>query len=218
LYRSIKAYAPILKGRLLDFGCGSKPYKDLFINATEYLGVDVENPGHDHTKEDIDLYFNGRNLPLPDYSFDAVFCSEVLEHVPDLQGSIFEIKRVLKPNGLLLLTVPFFWMEHEKPHDYRRFTIDGIVKTLETNNFEIIHAEKVSHFTEALFQMWSMYIYSFFANQNKYLRMIFSLLFISPVTFSGLIISLILPRIKTLYLGTCVFARNKNEYPLEQKK
>lgn len=205
----IQKLAPQLNGKLLDFGCGLKPYEKLFVNATQYLGLDVENPGHDHSKENIDIYYDGFTVPIKDNSFDAVFCSEVLEHVPDLNQSVSEIERILKPKGTLLLTVPFFWMEHEKPHDYRRFSIGGISKLLEDNNFEIIHAETVSHYVEAMFQMWAMYIYSFFAMQNKYLRMILSIFLISPVTITGIIISFLLPRNKNLYLGSCVLAKKR---------
>lgn len=207
MYKTIKDYASKLNGRVLDFGCGSKPYKDLFINATEYFGVDVENPGHDHTKEDIDLYYNGNNLPLPDESFDSVFCSEVLEHVPDLRESISEIKRVLKPNGCLLITVPFFWMEHEKPHDYRRFTRDGIVEFLKSVDFEVIESKKMAHFTTALFQMWSMYIYSFYDQKNKYFRMLLTAIFIAPVNIVGSFLSVLMPKRDGLYLGSIVLCR-----------
>ena len=40
LYKKIKQYAPELQGKLMDFGCGSKPYQSLFTNAAEYIGVD----------------------------------------------------------------------------------------------------------------------------------------------------------------------------------
>ena len=207
LYQSIGALAPKLTGRLLDFGCGLKPYKDLFINAEVYFGVDVENPGHDHSKEDIDLYYDGNTLPLAEHSFDSVFCSEVLEHVPDLDQSISEISRVLKPNGQLLVTVPFFWMEHEMPHDYRRFTKGGIEEVLKIAGFEMIESCSVAHFTTSIFQMWSMYIYSFYQNQNKYLRMLLTAIFISPVNIVGSILAFILPKQKGLYLGSVILCR-----------
>jgi len=46
----IKKEAINLKGKILDFGCGAKPYKSLFINAVEYIGLDIENEGHSHEK------------------------------------------------------------------------------------------------------------------------------------------------------------------------
>ena len=51
IWESIKNDAPFLKGKLLDFGCGSKSYKELF-QVTEYIGLDVEQSGHSHENED----------------------------------------------------------------------------------------------------------------------------------------------------------------------
>lgn len=48
-------------------------------------------------------------LPFPDASFDAIICSETLEHIPDDRGAVAEIHRVLRPGGLLFLTVPNYW-------------------------------------------------------------------------------------------------------------
>ena len=53
----------------MDFGCGSKPYKSLF-NVEEYLGVDYYNEGHPHENEQIDVFYDGKNLPFPDNYFD----------------------------------------------------------------------------------------------------------------------------------------------------
>ena len=54
LYRNIASLAPRLSGDILDFGCGSKPYESLFVNASSYVGVDVQVSGHDHTDSRID--------------------------------------------------------------------------------------------------------------------------------------------------------------------
>jgi hypothetical protein len=48
LLNSIKKYSREIKGRTLDFGCGSKPYQDIFVNSTEYIGVDIKSSGHNH--------------------------------------------------------------------------------------------------------------------------------------------------------------------------
>ena len=76
LYKNIKRLAAQLKGKLLDFGCGRKPYETLF-SVDEYVGIDIEKSGHDHTKSKVDVYYDGKHIPLPDASFDSLFCSEV---------------------------------------------------------------------------------------------------------------------------------------------
>src|SRR5580765_2106924 len=74
LLKNISGNAPELKGVLMDFGCGSKPYRSLF-NVEKYIGVDFENPGHPHLNEQIDVFYNGRQLPFENEHFDSVFSS-----------------------------------------------------------------------------------------------------------------------------------------------
>ena len=89
LYTNILKFAPNFKGKLLDFGCGAKPYKDLFVNVEEYIGVDYNSEGHSHQDEAIDFYYDGEVLPFEDNSFDSIFTSEVFEHV-------FRLHQILK--------------------------------------------------------------------------------------------------------------------------
>ena len=115
LYKGIRENAPFLSGKLLDFGCGKKPYKDLF-NVDEYIGLDIEVSGHSHKNEVIDVYYNGKEIPFEKNHFDSIFSSEVFEHVFNIDKVLKEINRVCKPNGHLLITVPFVWDEHEIPY------------------------------------------------------------------------------------------------------
>src|SRR5664279_5446595 len=77
LYKSIRKYTDVLSGNLLDFGCGRKPYENLF-SVNSYTGVDLEGTGHDHRFSRVDVYYDGKTLPFSDNQFDALFCSEVL--------------------------------------------------------------------------------------------------------------------------------------------
>src|SRR5687768_12801984 len=97
LFSHIKAMAPSLSGRLLDFGCGRKPYEHLF-SVKEYIGIDMEQTGHEHTHSKVDVYYDGKHIPFADESFDSVFCSEVFEHIFNLDEVIEEIGRILKKN------------------------------------------------------------------------------------------------------------------------
>jgi SAM-dependent methyltransferase len=209
LYNAIFQSAHLLKGRILDLGCGSKPYEQLFKNATEYIGIDIENPGHDHSKEDVDIYYDGKTIPVESDSVDGVFFSEVLEHVSNPDEIIQEFSRVLKDGGHLLLTMPFAWDEHEVPNDYQRYSSFGIKLFLEKNNFEIIKYEKTGHFTEVIAQFAIHYLRHILYTKNKYLNLLINLIFIAPFTLCGLILSFILPRIKTLYFNNIVVAKKK---------
>ncbi|MDR1793562.1 MAG: class I SAM-dependent methyltransferase [Bacteroidales bacterium] len=94
-------------GRMLDFGCGHKPYRSFFPNVSEYIGVDFENEGHSHSKEKIDVSYDGKTLPFPDAYFDCAICTEVLEHVPDIDGTLDLLNHACKDKALIIFTVPF---------------------------------------------------------------------------------------------------------------
>ncbi len=126
----LSALAPKLKGKLLDFGCGSKPYRAIF-SVDEYIGLDFENPGHPHLNEQIDVFYNGKNIPFQDGHFDAIFSSEVFEHIFNLEDILGELNRVLKKGGLMLITCPFSICEHEVPNDFARYSSYSIKYLLE---------------------------------------------------------------------------------------
>lgn len=108
--------------KILDVGCGIKPYRDLFSTAASYIGIDIQESGHRDSDKMPDKFYDGTNIPFAEDSFDCVICTEVLEHVPDPQRLLKEIARVLKSDGTVFLTMPFVWAEHESPFDFQRFT------------------------------------------------------------------------------------------------
>ena len=114
---------PLLQGDLLDVGCGEMPFRGMLPGGIRYTGIDVQQAGdfgmHDHDEIKI---FDGRSIPFPDEHFDVVLCTEVLEHAEDPEALIAEMRRVLRPGGALLATVPFAARVHYAPHDYHRFT------------------------------------------------------------------------------------------------
>lgn len=206
LVNGIRRNSNRLNGKLLDFGCGSKPYKNLF-NAVSYIGVDVINRGHPHEKEPIDVYYDGKGLPFKDEVFDSVFSSEVFEHIFNLEDVLYELKRVLKKDGLALFTVPFVWDEHEVPYDFGRYSSFGIKYLLEKNGFQIINLEKSTKFLETVFQLWNLYLYYKLYTKNKYLNILINILFIAPFTILGILISGVLPNNKSLYHNNIVLAK-----------
>jgi ubiquinone/menaquinone biosynthesis C-methylase UbiE len=66
----------------------------------------------------IDLVSDITAIPAPDASFDAILCSEVLEHVPEPTHALDEFKRLLKPGGVLIITAPFCSLVHMAPYHY----------------------------------------------------------------------------------------------------
>lgn len=204
LFIAIKNEAPGLKGRLLDFGCGRKPYRDLF-NVDEYIGVDMSSTGHDHSNSMADVYYDGRSLPFGNDSFDSVFSSEVLEHVFNPDEILPEINRVLKPGGKILLTVPFCWNEHEVPYDYARYSSFGISHLLQEHGFKIIHAKKTGNFARVNFQLWALYFFELFKG-SKRTGYILSMLFIIPINIVGMVLLPLLPNNRSMYFNNVIIA------------
>ena len=120
LWKRVSSIAPRLEGKVLDFGCGSKPYESLFTLCNEYVGVDLEFTGHDHAESKVDVFWDGKTLPFDENYFDACVSFEVFEHIFEPDAVLAELSRVLKPGGSLLITTPFVYGEHEVPFDFAR--------------------------------------------------------------------------------------------------
>lgn len=208
LYSTIKNYSKNLKGVLLDFGCGNKPYKSLF-QVDKYIGLDIEKSGHDHCDEEIDIFYDGIKIPFENDFFDSIFSSEVLEHLFNPEEIIKELSRVLKKGGFLLITCPFVWDEHEVPFDSTRYTSYGLKNLIEKNGFNILYFEKTTNYIEAIFQMLAAYVNQHVLPKNKYFNFLFNIIFVPPIIISGIILSRILPKNKNFYSNNVVLATKK---------
>jgi SAM-dependent methyltransferase len=208
LYKFIKEYATELNGRILDVGCGRKPYQHLFKNCQEYIGMDIENPGHDHSNENIDVYYDGNIFPFPDESFDSVLTNQVFEHVFNPEVFISEIHRVLKPGGKLLLTVPFMWDEHEQPYDFGRYSSFGLKSILEKEGFTIVSFKKSTTGFAAIAQLTMGYLFKLFYSKNTILNGM-GLIIMFPLTLILFLFSFITPASNDIYLDNIVLAYKK---------
>ncbi len=140
----VKNFATSLpqNSRLLDIGCGTKPYYSLFDITIQYIGIEAFISGRPDTNKTSDLFFDGIHIPLEDNSIDAILCTQVLEHASHSTNLIQEIYRVMKPGATGLITVPFIWGEHETPFDFRRFTSFGIQKLISEHQLKIVGYSK----------------------------------------------------------------------------
>lgn len=111
---------------ILDLGCGSRPYRDLYQNSFSF----VVSGDYELRDSDISIVLDAAKLPFEDDSFDVILFCEVIEHVADAESTFSEISRVLKPGGKLLIAWPFNYMLHEVPNDYRRYTEFGMAQEL----------------------------------------------------------------------------------------
>jgi SAM-dependent methyltransferase len=133
LLRDIDAEHGRLRGRLLDIGCGQKPYAPWLTEAVEYIGVDI------HAQMDgPDVCGLAWQLPFADASMDAALCTQVLEHVQAPAAVLREVARVLRPGGFLVLSAPQAWRLHEEPYDFFRFTHYGLAHLLAEAGLEVV--------------------------------------------------------------------------------
>lgn len=118
---------------VLDYGCGAKPYRQLFPEECEYIGVDT------CINEHADFVIKpGESIPLPDGMFDCVISTQVVYLIPDYLEYLFEIKRLLKPEGRLFISSHGTWTHHAASGgDYYRFTKDGLGYILDKSGFVV---------------------------------------------------------------------------------
>jgi len=207
LYKSISNIAPIISGDILDFGCGSRPYESLFQNAKSYIGVDIEVSGHNHKDSKVDYFYDGKHLPFKDKSFDAVVSFEVFEHVFNIEEVLTEICRVLRPNGKLLLSIPFAWDEHEIPYDYARYTSYGITHILNKNGFEVAELIKTTTYLLAVFQMLIAYLTQYVLPKGRVSGRLAQLIVIFPLNFSAKLLDILLPKRYEYFCNIVVVAK-----------
>jgi len=159
--RQLKQYAlEYLSDRIIDVGCGTKPYKNLLAPyVTEHIGVDHQETLHE--KSDIDRFGTAYNLPAEDEEFDCALCTAVLEHLEEPELALKECWRVLKRGGVAIYSVPFIWHLHEEPRDFFRFSKYGLKYLFEKVGFEIIEIKALSGFWVTFGQLFVYNLYRF---------------------------------------------------------
>lgn len=132
-------------GRLIDIGCGTKQYERLLAPyVTEHVGVDHALGTHGLTK--VDIVSSAYDIPVADASFDTALMTEVLEHLDEPLAALVECARILRPDGMLILTAPFIWHLHEEPRDFFRYSGYGLAHLLDSAGFEVVEVSSLGGF------------------------------------------------------------------------
>ena len=157
--------------KILDIGCGNKPYEKFF--KCKYLGLDP------FKKTKADIIANAWEIPCKDNEFDGMILNQALEHIEKTKETISEIKRVLKPSGLCIVTAPQTMKNHSVPIpsknvafdnfnknkikyfnvDYYRFTKFGLIVLFK--DFEIISIKQNTYYFGTIFQLINYFFASF---------------------------------------------------------
>ncbi|MCO5144083.1 MAG: class I SAM-dependent methyltransferase [Oligoflexia bacterium] len=209
LYKEMQSFSTQLNGKVLDIGCGSKPYENLF-KVSKYIGLELDSDrNRQNTK--ADFFYDGKSFPFKENEFDFIICNQVLEHVFEPNLFLQEVRRVLKPTGKALFTIPFLWDEHEQPIDYARYSSFGIKHLVEKNGFHVTDLKKLNPGLSAIWQLKIGFIY------KKILKLKYSklIVLISALLFSvhNLLYYLFLVkknRQADLYLDNLIFVEKRS--------
>lgn len=160
-----------LKGKLIDIGCGTKPYKSLLKGfVTSHMGLDRESPFN--ANAEVDLVGTAYEIPCEDNAFDSALSTAALEHLAEPELALRECIRVLKPGGIAIYTVPFIWHVHAEPWDYYRFTHFGLDHLFKKVGFEVIEIKPLSGFWVTFGQLFVYYLYRFNTGFLRWSRLV----------------------------------------------
>lgn len=131
--------------RVLDLGSSAgsfsrsrsrsfEPSRRSLTEAALYVSVDINRSAKPMVTADA------HQLPFASESFDVVVANNVIEHLQDPACGVAEMKRVLRPRGIVLYTIPFLYPVHEAPHDYTRFTAYGLRRLFREFQLIEVHA------------------------------------------------------------------------------
>jgi SAM-dependent methyltransferase len=128
----LAANRDVFHGRLLDVGCGNRPFAAWYGPlVSSAVAVDAA------PAERLDALAFADRLPLRDAVFDVVLSTFVIEHVDDPAAAVAEWFRVLRPGGHLVLAAPYLYPTHEAPYDFQRFTHFGLASLLNRAGFQV---------------------------------------------------------------------------------
>lgn len=160
-----------LNGRLVDVGCGTKPYAAALAPYVEaHVGVDHTVCPHD--RSNVDLTGTAYAIPADAGAFDSALCTAVLEHLEEPERAIREVHRVLKPGGVAVYSVPFIWHLHEEPRDFFRYSKYGLKYLFEKAGFELIEMRALSGFFITFGTLLSYYVCRLNKGPLRWLRAI----------------------------------------------
>jgi hypothetical protein len=142
---AVAAGAPA--GAVLDVGCGEQPFRPLIeAHHRAYVGMDVVQ----NATGTVSVFGDLEHVDVSATPYPLVVCTEVLEHVVDIDLSFRGLRRLTVTGGLVLITVPFLFPVHMAPYDFRRLTEYGVAQLAADHGFTVVSSERLGKTTDAV--------------------------------------------------------------------
>jgi SAM-dependent methyltransferase len=124
------------RARVLDAGAGECRFARHFAH-TRYIATDLALGDATWDYSRLDVVSNLDHLPFRSGAFDVILLIEVLEHVPNPEAVLSELRRVAAPGARLFVTTPFLVGLHQEPYDYYRYTAHGLRRLAVESGFRV---------------------------------------------------------------------------------
>lgn len=197
-----------MRGTMLDFGCGTAPYSNLF-QIDHYLGLEIEAQGYPRKDAHATLLYSGDRIPLDNESVDSILMTEVMEHIFNPAQVLAEFHRILRPGGSVLITCPFSWPLHEVPYDFARYTPFALQHLLLSSGLHVKHLEKTGSWVPVVMQMILSYSVKNFLPLEGRLNRAGKLIFCAILNPLSIALNFLLPKDDRLYFNNIVVAHKK---------
>jgi methyltransferase family protein len=134
-------------GPVLDVGCAEQPFRPLIESSgRRYVGMDVVQ----NSARSVDIVTTLEDAPAPAVAYPLIICTEVLEHVADIDAAFAGLRRLATTGGLVAITVPFIFPLHMEPYDFRRLTLHGVERLAAAHRFAVVEQARLGSATDVL--------------------------------------------------------------------
>jgi hypothetical protein len=134
-------------GAVLDVGCGGQPFRSLIeSNGRRYVGMDVVQ----NRTATVDVLSTLEAVPSPAEPYPLILCTEVLEHVADIDAAFAGLRRLAATGGAVIVTVPFVFPLHMEPYDFRRLTLHGVERLAADHGFRVESSARLGRVTDVV--------------------------------------------------------------------
>lgn len=146
-----------VSGQTLDYGAGTAKYRSIVEpHSSKYVAFDMV------ASSNVDIVGDVLMPPFHDESFNTIICTQVLEHVEKPWIVASQIRRILKKDGIAIVSAPFVFPYHADPYDFFRYTRQGLESLFKNEGFEIVesgtYGKMFSVFSEMIhFSVWNPY-------------------------------------------------------------